>query len=138
VSGFVLDSSVALTWCFPDEATPATDGLLERVRDEGAVPDMWRLEVSNVVLVARRNDRLDAAQAAAFFALLAALPIRPDLEAGARAFEAIFTLGVEERLTSYDAAYLELALRRGLPLATKDKDLARACRRRRVPLLLKG
>ena len=102
------------------------------------MPDMWRLEVSNVVLLARRHDRIDAARAAEFFALVAALPIRPDMEAGSRAFEAIYVLASQERLTSYDAAYLELALRRGLPLATKDKDLVRACRRRRVPLVLKG
>lgn len=137
MSGLVLDSSIALSWCFPDEATVATEGLLEQVRDRGAlVPDIWRLEVLNVVINAQRNQRIDADRAAEFFALIAALPIEIDREAGRRAFGPVYDLALRERLTAYDTAYLDLARRRALPLATKDKELAQAARRNGVKLLL--
>jgi predicted nucleic acid-binding protein len=139
VSAFVLDASVALSWCFPDEASRATEALLGQVGTNGAlVPDIWPLEVANVVLQASRAKRIDLERVAQFFAMLAALPVETDTEAGGRAFGAIYGIAAEEGLTVYDAAYLDLARRRRLPLATKDKDLARAARRNGVKLLLRA
>lgn len=123
----VIDSSIALTWCFKDEASAETEILFEQVRDEGAiVPGLWHLEVSNVLLQAEKRGRIKPADVKARLDLIAALPISVDLETAARAWREILTLARAESLTSYDATYLELALRAGLPLLTKDKELARA------------
>jgi predicted nucleic acid-binding protein len=137
VSGLVLDASIALGWCFPDEATVTTESLLGQVRDEGAlVPEIWRFEVANVVVSAQRAKRIDADRSAEFFRLLDALPIRADTQAASRAFGPIYELARHEGLTAYDAAYLDLARWRGLPLATKDKELSAAAKRNGVRLLL--
>ena len=123
----VIDSSIALTWCFEDEASPETDRLFERVRDNGAVvPSLWHLELSNVLLQAEKRGRIDAGDVAARLDLIADLPISVDQETTARAWREILALARAERLTTYDATYLELAARRGLPLLTKDEDLAQA------------
>jgi predicted nucleic acid-binding protein len=133
-----LDSSAALSWCFPGEAAPDTDRLLERVRDEGGiVPDLWHLEVANVLVNAERAKRIGMGQIAIFLDLVRKLPISVDTQAGTRVFDTIFDLARYERLTTYDATYLDLALRRHLPLATKDKDLSRAAKRNGVRLLLR-
>lgn len=137
MSGFVLDCSVAVAWCIDDEASPATDALLERVRDEGAVvPQLWPLELGNVLLVASRRGRLTASGVAGRLDLLAELQIEIDDETAARAFREVLALGRSENLTTYDASYLELAMRRSLPLATKDIALAEAAVRQGVPLVL--
>ena len=123
----VIDSSIALTWFFKDEVSAETEILFEQVRDEGAiVPALWHLEVSNVLLQAEKRGRIKPADVKARLDLIAALPISVDLETTARAWHEILTLARAESLTSYDAAYLELALRSGLPLLTKDKELTRA------------
>jgi predicted nucleic acid-binding protein len=139
VSGLVLDSSAALSWCFLGEATPASDALLERVKDEGAlVPDLWHLELANVLVNAERAKGVSMNQIAIFFNLVRKLPISVDTQASARAFDTLFDLARYERLMTYDAAYLDLALRRKLPLATKDKDLSLAAKRNGVKLLLQA
>lgn len=129
MSGLALDCSIAVSWCFEDEAAPATDALLDRVRDEGAwVPALWHLELGNVLLQAGRRGRIEPSDIGLRLDLLMALPILTDDAGTARARE-ILALARAEQLTTYEAAYLELALRRGLPLATKDRPLAEAARR---------
>ncbi|MFN0010726.1 MAG: type II toxin-antitoxin system VapC family toxin [Phycisphaerales bacterium] len=123
----VVDCSVAMTWCFHDEASAAADAMLQRLGVEsGVVPGHWRLEVANTLLMGLRRKRLSEAAATDFLALLDGLPIETDLDTAAHAVGATLTLARTHGLTVYDAAYLELALRLGLPLATKDAALAGA------------
>ncbi len=127
MSGFVLDCSVAVAWCFEDEASPETDAILERLREEGAlVPALWHLELGNVLVQAERRQRLSAAETTTRLELIADLPIRTDDETPGRALREVLTLARAEGLTTYDAAYLELAMRKGLPLASKDNELIKA------------
>jgi predicted nucleic acid-binding protein len=136
VSETVLDSSIALTWCFEDEATSETDALFERVRDEGAVvPGLWHLELGNVLLQAEKRGRISATDIAARLDLIAELPISVDQETTVRAWRETLATARGERLTVYDAAYLELAERRRLPLMTLDGGLAAAAFRRGVIVL---
>jgi predicted nucleic acid-binding protein len=136
VSEVVIDSSIALTWCFVDEASPETDRLFERVRDDGAVvPGLWHLELSNVLLQAEKRGRLSSSDVAIRLDLIAELPISVDQETTARAWREILTLARAERLTTYDATYLELATRRRLPLLTSDDELAQAAIRLGVAVL---
>jgi predicted nucleic acid-binding protein len=130
MNALVIDSSVALTWCFEDEASQRSDALLEHVRDEGAVvPGLWHLEVANVLLQAEKRGRITAADIAMRLELIAELPIDTDNETTARAWREILALARAEGLTTYDAAYLELAIRRGLPLLTRDQALIAAAQR---------
>ena len=130
MSALVIDSSAALTWCFEDEASPSSDALFAQVRDQGAVvPGLWHLEVANVLLPAERRGRIAAADVAMRLELIAELPIETDNETTARAWREILALARAEGLTTYDAAYLELAMRRGLPLLTKDEALIAAAER---------
>jgi predicted nucleic acid-binding protein len=130
VSALVVDASVALAWCFEDEASPATDAVLDRVKDEGAiVPSLWHLELGNILLMAERRGRTIQGGIVARLALMGQLPITIDAETTGRAWREILTLARAEHLTTYDAAYLELAVRRGLTLATKDEALLGAARR---------
>ena len=127
MTAFILDCSIAAAWLFEDEANPETDALLERLRDEGAcVPNLWHLELGNVLIQAEKRGRITATQMTTRLELMASLPIATDPETDNRAFREILTLARSQQLTSYDAAYLELAIRRGLPLATQDKALKRA------------
>lgn len=127
---FVLDCSVTVAWLFEDEATPAIDELQDQLKEEVAlVPGHWRLEVGNVLAQAERRKRLTPAQTSAHLELLDRLPVATDDETDSRAFREILSVARTEGLTTYDAAYLELAGRRGVPLATLDRALARAARR---------
>jgi predicted nucleic acid-binding protein len=124
---FVLDASIALAWCFEDEATPATLALLDTLESHVAhVPSLWGLEVSNILLGAERKKRLTQAQMAQFIELLDQLNIQVDGETANRALHETIALAHSTKLTTYDACYLELAMRLGLPLATKDQALAQA------------
>ncbi len=139
MSGFVIDASVALAWCFDDEATEATRALLDRFEDEHAeVPSLWHLELANALAVSERNRRVTPARSSEFIALVAGLPIVVDEQTPLLALGTLLDLARSERLSAYDASYLELAMRRGLPLATKDAALAQAARRVGVPLLPTG
>ncbi|MDE0356233.1 MAG: type II toxin-antitoxin system VapC family toxin [Gammaproteobacteria bacterium] len=130
MSEFVLDCSVAVAWFFEDEANPETDALLDRAMESGAlVPGLWRLEVGNVLSQAERRRRIDPSKLASYVDVLAQLPIATDTETEERALRETLALARQERLTTYDAAYLEVAMRRGMPLATLDKALIRAARR---------
>lgn len=124
---FVLDNSVALTWCFEDERTSATAALLERVAEAGALaPGLWPLEAMNGLLVAQRRGRLDASRRHRLAGFLRALPISLDDETANQAWTATTSLAERFALSAYDAAYLELAQRHGLPLASLDQDLRAA------------
>ena len=130
MTALVIDSSAALSWCFEDEASPETDALFERVRDLGAVvPGLWHLEVANVLLQAEKRGRITGGDVTMRLDLIAALPITTDSETTARAWREILALARPQGLTTYDAAYLELAIRRGLPLQTKDEALIGAAKR---------
>ena len=123
----VLDNSVALAWCFADEQTPAVMDLLDRVAEQGAVaPMLWPLEALNGLLAAERRRRVTPAKRIELTALLRALPIVLDAHTAEQAWEATAALAERHGLTLYDAAYLELAQRRRLPLATLDRDLRTA------------
>lgn len=127
MSAFVLDCSVAISWLFEDEATSDTDALLERLQEERAiVPNLWRLEIGNVLSQAERKSRIPSSELARFLDLISRLPIDVDAETDSRALHDILALARAEILTTYDAAYLELAMRRGIPLATHDRALIRA------------
>lgn len=132
----VVDSSIALTWCFDDEASPETDTVFERVRDYGAiVPGLWYLELSNVLLQAEKRGRITSAEVSTRLDLIARLPISVARETTVRAWQDILALARKERLATYDSTYLDLALRRELPLLTRDNDLAQAAMRSGVVVL---
>lgn len=130
----VIDASLTMTWCFPDEASNEADEMLDLVANEGAiVPDLWRLEVVNVLLVAERRHRLTEAQASHFLELLHGLPIEVDSMPTNAA--SVLAAGRHHRLSAYDATYLALAERLGLALLTRDEALRSAGRRAGVTVL---
>ena len=136
MKSFVLDASVAIAWCFDDESTPEAWALFDRLRTAPAhVPTLWALEVGNILLGAERRRRIAKARTIEFLGILGELDIRIDPDLPGRAFRDVLPLARERHLTTYDAAYLELAMRLGLPLATKDKALARAAEAARVKTL---
>ena len=136
---FVLDNSVALAWCFQDEQTPAVLALLDRVTETGAAaPALWPLEATNGLLVAERRGRLNPNQRERLIGFLHALPIELDGETAIRAWGATSRLAERFRLSVYDAAYLELARRLELPLASLDQNLRTAAVALDVPVLGTG
>lgn len=136
MTDLVLDGSVALAWCFKNEATAAGDRVLERLAaEEASVPTIWHLEIANVLALSERRRRITPARSAEFIALLETLVIVVDEETPSGALGRVLDLAREERLTAYDAAYLELAMRLGLPLASKDGDLCDAAERLGVSVL---
>ena len=123
----VIDSSITLAWLFEDERTAAADAVLRRVTESGAVaPSLWKLEVANGLQTAVRRQRIDAAFREASIADLRSLVVAIDAETDRQAWTATLQLAERWRLTLYDAAYLELAQRLGLPLATLDQALRAA------------
>ena len=133
---FVMDASATLPWCFADEATDATNALLTRLQagDEALVPGHWPAEVANALLVALRRERISRQDAQQFLADLDVLPIRIEPTAHKLLRLAILPLAEKHDLTIYDAAYLELAIRQTVPLATLDDDLRKAARASGVSL----
>ena len=132
----VIDSSMTLAWYFDDERTAASIAVLNQVAEEGAiVPALWRLEVLNGLQVAVRRGRIDIAYRDASLTDLQSLVIAIDPGTNRHAWSATLRLCDRFGLTPYDAAYLELALRRRLPLATLDSELVRAARAESVPLV---
>ena len=127
----VLDSSTALAWVLPDESSPESDALLDRIADAGAaVPGLWHLETANILLVAERRGRVTAIERQKALSALADLPIQVDPHTAGQAWTNTLTLAAAHNLTVYDASYLELAMRAGLPLASLDRVLrlaAEAC-----------
>ncbi|MFZ4774853.1 MAG: type II toxin-antitoxin system VapC family toxin [Terrimicrobiaceae bacterium] len=137
-NAFVLDCSATLPWVFGDEATPATDRLLEDLTAGSVawVPALWHLELGNVLVGALRRGRIDQAGMESFISRLGVYDIFVDEQTIPQAWNKTLDLAVQHRLSTYDAAYLELAMRRGLPLATKDSALLDAARSSGVGLCL--
>jgi predicted nucleic acid-binding protein len=137
VPDFVVDCSFTMAWVFRDEATNFSLEL-RRSLGQGAkacVPALWRWEVANVLLSSERSKRILAADASQHLSLLASLPIEVDDTAFAQAWGATHLLARKHKLTSYDAAYLELAQRRGLPLASHDDELRAAAKAEKIKIL---
>ncbi len=130
MDAFVLDCSATLPWVFADEAGAAADALLDQLvkGDRAWVPALWHLELGNVLLGAQRRGRIDQAGIEAFLSRLAVYDIAVDDQTMERAWQKTLDLATQHGLSTYDAAYLELALRRGLPLATLDRPLIAAAR----------
>jgi predicted nucleic acid-binding protein len=125
----VIDSSITLAWFFEDERTERADVVMRQVAKTGAVvPSLWRLEIANALQSALRRKRIDAAFRDASIADLRSFPIAVDSETDRHAWGTSLTLAERCQLTLYDAAYLELAQRLRLPLASLDRDLRAACR----------
>jgi predicted nucleic acid-binding protein len=125
----VIDASLTIAWLFSDERSDFPQAILRRVAAEGAlVPSLWRLEVANVLRNAVRHRRCDTAYATRCLERLGRLQIMVDPETDAQAWGRTRQLSIEHDLTSYDAAYLELALRRRRPLASRDAALVKAGR----------
>lgn len=123
----VLDSSVTLSWCFQDESTSATDELLDRVGAIGAVcPALWPLEVSNGLLMSERRGRVDPLRRQQLLNFIRDLPVEIDVDGVSRVWGPINQLALRFTLTAYDAAYLELAQRLELPLASLDQAMRSA------------
>ena len=124
---FVLDASVTLVWAFEDETDAYAEAVADSLVDVRAVtPGLWHLEVANSLLVGERRKRTTEAKVAQFLGLLQTLPISVDEETSLRAWQDTLRLARAHSLSVYDATYLELALRRGLPLATIDDRLKSA------------
>lgn len=134
MTSVVLDCSVAMAWCFEDECDAYADGVLDSLSKVTAlVPSIWPIEITNVLLTAERRSRLTKADSARFLELLHRLPITVvefDWEGAA----ALLSRGREVRLSAYDTCYLDLAMRRGVPVATRDRALRAACRKGGVPV----
>ena len=132
----VIDNSVVMTWCFEDVANDYADSVLDKLAETTAmVPSIWALEVVNVLLTAERRKRLKQADSIRFMTLLSQLPIVVDHDRPEKMMKDLLVLGRSTGLSSYDAAYLELAMRNDFPLATLDKKLAEAARLVDVTLL---
>ena len=134
---WVLDASIALAWALPDEASDQADRFLSRVtaKDVLWVPSLWWYEVANALVVAERRKRLKEADGIHLIDLYRALPIKTDMVSGTAVMEQLRTLARQYNLTAYDVAYLELALRKGLGLATADLNLQSASKKAGVKIL---
>lgn len=136
MSRFVLDCSVAMSWCFEDESQQIADHILDRLlEDQALVPAIWLLEVANVLLVGERRGRITSAQASHFLAMIETLPILVDSPASFKIIGDIYSLARTYELSAYDAAYLELAMREGVVLATLDESLSAAALKAGVNVL---
>jgi predicted nucleic acid-binding protein len=123
---FVLDASIAAAWCLADERDDAADRAFDRLTtDEAVVPQLWWFEIRNVLIVNERRGRLAVADTTTFLSDLGRLPIRVDASPGE---PFVLALARKHGLTVYDAAYLELAVRLGAPVASLDRALNAAAR----------
>ena len=133
----VIDASATLPWCFADEATEATNALLAGLRagGEALVPSHWPVEVANALRMACRRGRISSSDISQFLEDLEALPIRIDGTDKTLIRKKVYPLAEQYDLTVYDAAYLELAMRQQLALATLDDGLSKASRLAGVSLI---
>ena len=134
---WVLDASIALAWALPDETSLQADQFLSRISGKSTlwVPSLWWYEVANALILAERRKRLTEADGIQLRELYGMLPIKTDMIVGPDTIERLRTLAREYSLSAYDAAYLELALRKGLRLATSDQNLQSAARKAGVRIL---
>ena len=128
MSRFVIDASIVLTWCFPDEESQKAEAIAERIvgGDEVIGPAFWRHEILNALLVGEKRKRLTRELTRALIDDLDRLPVDIDLPSFVTVFTAAQALCRKHGLTAYDAAYLEIAIREGIALATVDEELKRA------------
>ena len=132
---FVLDASVALTWHFEDETSEYAERVLDKLEtDEAIVPALWPLEMANGLIIGERRGRLSPAKLARAVELSLDLPVSVDETPTPLALGSVLDLARSQGLSAYDAAYLELAMRQGIPLATQDEGLRAAAERVGVPL----
>lgn len=135
MSSFVLDASVASAWFFADEAIGYVAAVRDSLsRDQALVPPLWPLELANALLVGERRGRLQSGEVETAFDVLSRLRIEVETQSPAHVASSIVPLARTLNLTSYDAAYLELATQRQLPLATLDKAMTAAAKRMGVQL----
>jgi len=135
VEYFVVDNSVVMSWYFKDETNKYADTVLDKLTEATAVvPSIWLLEVVNVLIVAERQRRLSESDSTRFLTLLSQLPIVVEYERPEMMKE-LLALARAYNLSSYDASYLYLAMRKGLPIATLDNKLIEAARSTEVPVL---
>lgn len=133
---FVVDNSVVMSWCLKDETNTYADSILDRLTEATAVvPSIWPLEVVNVLLVAERQKRLSESDSIRFITLLSQLPIAVEHERPEKMMQELLALARVNNLSSYDASYLDLAMRKGFPIATSDNKLIEAARRADVTIL---
>jgi predicted nucleic acid-binding protein len=125
IAEFVLDGSLTMSWCFEDEASPETDEIQDWLTGDSRayVPTLWHLEIANVLWACERRKRIMEADSVRFLALLAALNITTDHQTELHAGQATLGLARLHGLSVYDSSYLELGMRLGLPLASKDQAL---------------
>ena len=139
MASFILDTSVTMSWCFNDEANPYADAVLNSLSEQAALaPTIWPLEVSNVLLVAERKERIHPRDSKRFLKLLSALPISVDNLTEQRIFETVLLLARDQGLSSYAAAYLDLAIQNDLEIATLDQALREAAAAKGIGLYLDG
>ncbi len=136
MSSVVIDASVALAWAFPDKGNEYAERVLATLQGRTIfVPAVWALEIANALLVGERRKRLRRPDALRFVALLGALPIGEDHQAVSENVARVLPLALEHGLSAYDAAYLELALRKNASLSTLDGNLRKAAKRSGIELL---
>jgi predicted nucleic acid-binding protein len=127
LNAIVVDASIALAWCFPDEASDYADSILVAIKTQTLiVPAIWAVEIANALLVGERRKRIRQPDVRRFVELLKGLNIAEDAQPVADTVSNIFPLAQNYRLSAYDAAYLDVAVRRDIPLATLDGDLREA------------
>jgi predicted nucleic acid-binding protein len=134
---FVLDCSVSMAWCFEDETNTYTESILDSLESGdhvARVPPIWKLEVINVLLITERKKRISKHIANNFKNALTILPISIDTFSIDRTFDTVYELARELHITAYDAAYLELAVRENIPLATQDNALIQAAQKIQIQL----
>ena len=130
MTGIVIDASVTLAWCFPDEASDYADGILLAMEGHAIlVPALWSVEITNAVLTAERRKRIKQPEIRRFVELLDGLTVIVDSQSVTENVNNILPIGREYGLSAYDAAYLDVAIRHGVPLATLDSALQKAGRK---------
>jgi predicted nucleic acid-binding protein len=135
MKSIVIDSSIALAWCFSDESSPLADAVMRSLRQQEAwVPALWPLEVANILAISERRGRVTLAETEQFLSILESLPIRVEPVDRNIVFDRVLTLARNHKITVYDASYLELAERLSSPLATLDKLLIQAAQKDGISL----
>jgi predicted nucleic acid-binding protein len=136
-NGFVLDCSLTMAWCFEDERSENTDRVLAAIKDCPAfVPALWPVEVCNVLAYAERRGRISGVEVLQFFALLSRLPITIEPPLHAAQMPQLYSLTTSRQLSAYDASYLEVAMRRGLPIGSCDAKLVASAKQVGVDSML--
>lgn len=142
MTDFVLDNSVTMRWLLESpkksDQTYAENVLRAMSEQDALVPNLWHLEVTNVVLGAEKRGDTTMGESEKFITQLESLPIHVDAITAHQAFSRVINLARTYQLSSYDAAYLELAIREGLAIATLDKDLRKAAKKAEVALAFSG